>query len=192
MKLNIRQRLTLVEEKLEDAGRRAQRPLLRVAAISIVQNPFADVYVEDLSPLIEASVELGAEMADRALKAMQNREVQSYGKGGIVGLRGEQEHANALLTTAFADPFRIAIGGGNAWISSVTKVGGVGSVIDVPMNHKGDVYVRSHYDAMSIALPSSPLPDEIAVIFCLASGGRLNARVGGLSHEDVRAKQEKI
>lgn len=188
MKLNIRQKLTLVEHKFEEAGLRAERPLQRVAVIAVVQNPFADQYVEDLSPLINASIALGNEMAAQGMEAMKGTDVQAYGKGGIAGVRCEQEHANALLTTAFADPFRAAIGGGKAWISSVTKVGGPGTTIDVPLNHKDEVYVRSHYDAMSIVLSCSPLPDEIAIIFCLSSGGRLNARVGGLTHEDVLAR----
>lgn len=53
------------------------------------------------------------------------------------------------------------------------------------MNHKDDVYVRSHYDGMTIALQDTPMPDEIAIIFCMASHGRLNARVGGLTHDEV-------
>src|SRR5262245_27983427 len=115
--------------------------------------------------------------------------IQSYGKGGLVGLAGEQEHANALLTTAFADPFRKAIGSGDAWISSFTKVGAPGTSIDIPMNHKDDVYVRSHYDGMTIALADTPMPDEIALIFCIANRGRLNARVGGLTHDEVVARR---
>lgn len=95
--------------------------------------------------------------------------------------------ANALLTTAFANPFREAIGGGGAWISSMTKVSAPGTPIDIPMNHKHDVYVRSHYDGMSLMLPGAPLPDEIAVIFCVASRGRINARVGGMTHSQAMA-----
>src|SRR5262249_7234504 len=61
--------------------------------------------------------------------------------------------------------------------------------IDLPMNHKDEIYVRSHYDGMSVVLPDAPMPDEIAVIFCIANRGRLNARVGGLTHEEVSAKK---
>jgi len=39
---------------------------------------------------------------------------------------------------------------------------------------------------MTITLHDAPLPDEIAVIICLANRGRLNARVGGLKFEDVK------
>jgi hypothetical protein len=141
--------------------------------------------------MIEASVALGREMAALALAAFGPHAVQSYGKGGVVGVAGEQEHANALLTTAFANPIRDAIGGGDAWISSFTKKGAPGTLIDIPMNHTGDVYVRSHYDGMSVVVPDAPMPDEIAVIFCIANRGRINARVGGLTHDEVAARAKK-
>jgi amino acid synthesis protein len=185
----IRRTFVIVEERKEEAGRVADRPLRRIAAIAVVANPYAGRYVEDLKPLIDGSAKLGEEIAKLALSNFGQHEVQSYGKGGIVGLAGEQEHANALLTTAFANPIRDAIGGGDAWISSFTKKGGPGTLIDIPMNHTDDVYVRSHYDGMSIALPDAPLPDEVAVIFCIANSGRLNARVGGLTHQEVMAKK---
>jgi len=192
MDLAIRRTMVIVEERNEEAGRVADRPLRRVAAIAVVANPYAGRYVEDLRPLIDGSVKLGAEIAKLALAGFGQHEVQSYGKGGIVGLAGEQEHANALLTTAFANPIRDAIGGGDAWISSFTKKGGPGTLIDIPMNHKDDVYVRSHYDGMSVVVPDAPQPDEIAVIFCIANGGRLNARVGGLTHDEVMARKKRL
>jgi hypothetical protein len=187
--IKIRRSFVIVEERKEEAGRMADQPLRRVAAVAVVENPYAGRYVEDLTPMIDASVRLGQEMAQLALSGFGQHEVQSYGKGGIVGVNGEQEHANALLTTAFANPIRDVIGGGDAWISSFTKKGGPGTLIDIPMNHKDDVYVRSHYDGMSVVLPDAPMPDEVAVIFCIANSGRLNARVGGLTHEEVMARK---
>ena len=191
MKIEIRRTYTFVEERREEAGRLADTPLRRVAAIAVVKNPYAGRYVDDLKPMIDASAELGREVGQIALRAFGNGQVQSYGKGGIVGLDGEQEHANALLTTTFANPIRDMVGGGAAWISSFTKRASPGSSIDIPMNHKDDVYVRSHYDGMSVVVPDAPLPDEIVVIMCLANQGRLNARVGGLTHEEVVARQNK-
>ena len=186
MKLTTRRTYTILSDRLEEAGQRAAVPLRKAAVIAIVENPFLGCgYRQDLRPGIEASVALGHNLAAMALAAMGSVPVQSYGKGGLVGLSGEQEHANALLTTVFANPVRDAIGGGKAWISSMTKIGPPGTLIDIPMNHKDDVYVRSHYDGMSVVLPDAPFPDEIAVIVCLASRGRLNARVGGTTHEEV-------
>jgi hypothetical protein len=189
MTITIRRTLVIVEERREEAGRATNMPLRRVAAVAVVENPYAKRYVEDLTPMINNSVRLGEEIAELALSAFGKHEVQSYGKGGVVGLDGEQEHANALLTTAFANPIRDAIGGGDAWISSFTKKAAPGAAIDIPMNHRGDIYVRSHYDGMSIVLPDAPMPDEVAIIFCLANRGRLNARVGGLTHDQVVARK---
>lgn len=192
MNLEIRRTFVMIEEKREEAGRRARLPLRRVASVAVIENPFAGRYVDDLGPMVAGSAELGRLLGTMALAAFGDNEVQSYGKGGIVGIDGEQEHANALLTTVFADPIRGLMGGGKAWISSFTKKAGPGALIDIPMNHKDDVYVRSHYDGMSVMLPDSPMPDEIAVIFCLANQGRLNARVGGLTHEEVLSRKSGL
>ncbi len=123
------------------------------------------------------------------MAAMGPFKAQSYGKGGIVGIGGELEHANALLTTTFATPLREAMGGAEAWIPSFTKIAAPGASIDVPLAHKDALYVRSHYDGVTVTLPpEAPAPDEIALIVCLANRGRLNARVGGLSAKDVVGK----
>ena len=185
MDLSIRRLLTVVDDKFEEAGMRSDTLLRKVAVMAVVPNPHVGRYVENLAPLIEASRGIGVQMAKVALAAMGTHEIQSYGKGGIVGLAGEQEHANALLTTTFAEPFRDAMGGASAWISSMTKVAAPSTLIDVPMNAKTDVYVRSHYDGMTLVLPGAPLPDEIALIFCVANRGRLNARVGGLAYAET-------
>jgi hypothetical protein len=38
---------------------------------------------------------------------------------------------------------------------------------------------------MTLNFQDTPMPDEIAIIFCMATGARLNARVGGLTHDEV-------
>ncbi|MEM7425125.1 MAG: amino acid synthesis family protein [Pseudomonadota bacterium] len=190
MELKVRREMTIIDDMMDDCGQTADPPLRKAAIVSVVENPYAGEFAPDLSKMIAASVPLGEAMAARIAGAIGDHEVQSYGKGGIVGTAGEQEHANALLTTAFANPFRDAIGGCNAWISSMTKVAAPGTLIDIPMNHTADVYVRSHYDGMSMVLPGSPLPDEVAVIFCVASRGRINARVGGMTHEEAMANTD--
>ncbi len=191
MKLHVRRQFLVTDEVFEVAGERATPPLLKLSVVAVIQNPYVDKRVQDLSPMIEASVELGQGMAARAADAINGRTIESYGKGGLVGLRGEQEHANALLTTAFADPFRKVIGQAPAWISSFTKVASPGEAIDVPVNNVHDVYVRSHYDGVSLALPGVPLPDEVAVIFCMVTRGRVGARVGGLSHAEAVKRASK-
>lgn len=189
MKLDIRRLLCLTDHKEVEAGHRHSQPLRRVAAIAIVANPYAGRYVEDLSEATTASIEVGAVLAKLAVEAMGSYKVESYGKGGVVGLGGELEHSNAMLTTAFATPLRDAVGGAEAWIPSFTKLAAPGCLIDIPLAHKDALYVRSHYDGMSITLPpDAPAADEVALIVCLANRGRLNARVGGLAAKDIIGK----
>jgi hypothetical protein len=190
MDLKICRTFTIVEERQIEAGQKADVPLRKVAAVTVLENPFVGRYVKDLAPMIEASCKLGALMAQQLTAALVPFAAQSYGKGGIVGIAGEQEHANALLTTTFANPVRDALGRGDAWISSMTKVAAPGTLIDIPMNCVDDIYVRSHYDGMSLVLPDAPLADEVAIIFCVANRGRLNARVGGMSYAEAGKKTE--
>jgi hypothetical protein len=137
---------------------------------------------------VEPSGRLGAEFGRRLAALLGGGRAESVGKACIVGLEGEYEHGNALLTTAFADPVRDALGGGKAWISSTGKRGGPGTAIDVPLAHKDALYVRSHYDTMTLTLHDAPMPREIAVIFCAATRGRLQARLGGLAAKDVQGR----
>ncbi|MES2031288.1 MAG: amino acid synthesis family protein [Pseudomonadota bacterium] len=189
MKLDIRRLLSFTDHKEVEAGHRHDQPLRRVAAVAIVANPYAGRYVEDLSDAIAASSEVGAVLAKLAVEAMGSYKVESYGKGGVVGLGGELEHANAMLTTTFATPLREAVGGAEAWIPSFTKLAAPGCLIDVPLAHKDALYVRSHYDGVSVTLPpDAPAADEVALIVCLANRGRLNARVGGLNARDIGGK----
>jgi hypothetical protein len=191
MNLNIRRTWSIVEDKNEHAGRKVAVPVRKVAVVAVLENPYASKTVEDLSLLIEASVGLGEMMGKMAMQALGSFEAQSYGKGGIVGLHGEIEHASALLTTAYANPLREIIGGGKAWISSMVKMSLPGGQIDIPMNHRNEIYVRSHYDGMTITMQDTPMPDELAIIFCMASAGRIGARVGGLTHEQMLKRDAK-
>ena len=190
MQLEIRKWQTQLEEKIDTKN--PSNPLIKLAVIAIIKNPYAGAYQEDLSELINASTELGHQIGKRIQQMMGDRPIQSYGKAGICGTQGEQEIVNALLTTTFANPVRDAVGGGKAWISSFTKIGGPGTSIDVPFSHKDALYVRSHYDGMTVTLHDGPLPDEVAIIFCVASRGRINARVGGLSVDKIQGQDGLI
>lgn len=176
---------SFVQETVHELGPAPEQPLVKAAVAVVFRNPFAGRWVEDLSPLTDASEGLGRELGERAVALLGGRPVESYGKGGLVGVNGEQEHIVACVTTVFGNALRAAVGGGEAWISSATKVAGTGTSIDVPLAYKDEVYVRSHYDAITITLPDAPRPDEIVVIAAVATGGRVNARVGGMTVADV-------
>ncbi len=186
----IRRWYTLVEEIWTDERwTQAQGgPVTRVVVAAALRNPCAGRVVEDLSEYIDASHELGIEFGRRLHAALGERRVESYGKACLVGVDGVYEHGNMLLTTTFADPVRDALGGAKAWIPSTGKRGGPGDAIDIPLAHKDALYVRSHYDTISMTFPDAPSPDEIVIAFAVATGGRPNARVGGITPDEITGR----
>jgi len=190
MEYRIRSWLAFQQEILcNESGRAADgMPLRRFALACVLHNPYAGVFSEDLALLVQGSAQLGQEFGRRLIALVGQSCIESYGKACVVGTEGEYEHGNALLTTAFADPVREAVGGGKAWIPSTGKRGGPGTTIDVPLAHKDALYVRSHYDTMSLTLNDAPAPGEIVVIFAVATRGRLHARLGGLRAGEIQGQ----
>jgi hypothetical protein len=191
--MKTRKIITAVEDIYSEAGQEADIPLRKVAVIAVVENPFAGKqYQDDLSSLTEASEALGRKITGMAAEAMQPYAMESYGKASVVGTAGEQQHGSAMVTTIYGNVMRDAAGGGAAWISSTSKRMEAGGIIDVPLAHKDALYVRSHYDTMTVMLPDAPLPNEIAIICCYANRGQLNARVGGLAAGDIKGEDGLI
>jgi amino acid synthesis protein len=184
--MQIRRTLTFCDEVASEAGQEVTPPLRKVAVAAIIQNPFAGRYERDLGPLTEASAAIGRHICRLAISLLAPHQPESYGKAAVIGLAGEQEHGVAMLTTVFGNVMRDAAGGGKAWISSITKRAAPGATIDIPLAHKDALYVRSHYDGITITLPDAPLPDEIAVICAYANRGRPNHRVGGLAASEIK------
>lgn len=184
--VEVRKVVTFVEEVHSEGGRGDDGGPLKKAAVAVVfKNPYADQpFTEDLSQLIEASAGLGKLIGERVNEAIGG-EVESHGKAVVVGTAGEQEHGNAAKTTTFGNPFREGFGGGKAWLPSTTKKCAPGATVDVPLCYKDEIWVRSHYDTITVQIEDAPAPDEIVLIGAVASRGRLNARVGGKSKEEV-------
>lgn len=175
-----------IEEIRSAGGRAAEVPLLRGAAMAVIANPYASrPFAEDLSELVGPSAGLGALLGRRVVSALA-APVESYGKAALVGTAGEQEHAVACITSPFGDALRQAVGGGRAWVSSFTKRCGPGEPVDVPLAFKDEIWVRSHYDGITVRVPDAPAPDEIVVIAAVASGPRLHERLGGMTLAQAR------
>ena len=164
------------------------KPLRKIVLAACIKNPFSGRFVQDLSSWIEPSTNLGKEFGRRIHEAAQGQAIESYGKACLVGIDGEYEHGNALLTNPAANPVREGVGGGKSWVPSTGKRGGPGTVIDIPLAHKDALYVRSHYDTVSAMFSDGPNRDEVIVIWAFATRGRLNARLGGLLASDVKGQ----
>lgn len=182
--MNVKREYTVIETTHEEGGKNLSRPLVRVIAAAVIENPLSGSYQEDLTVLMEIGEKLGELLGNRAVSFLKNAP-QSYGKAAIVGMAGEREHAAALLHPRLGAPLREAVSGGKALIPSAKKVGGPGTSIDIPLHYKDAMKVRSHFDAVELRIPDAPADDEIVVALCVTDSGRPHPRVGGLELENV-------
>ncbi len=185
--MELRRLHSVIDTIYEEGFRRLDQPISRAAVGAVIRNPYAGRYVEELTELIETGEELGALLAKTAV-ALLPGSPHSYGKGAIVGLAGELEHAAALLHPRLGAPLRKAVNGGKAIIPSAKKIGAAGTAIDIPLHYKDAMLVRSHFDAMEFRIHDAPRPDEIVVVIAVTDGGRPHARVGGLALADIQGE----
>lgn len=173
-----------------EIGKPADGAVLRKIVVgACIKNPFANgQFTADLDEVVNHSPALGLEIGRRLLDRLAGESIASYGKACIVGSAGEYEHGNAFLTAAMMDPLRERLGGGLAWVPSTGKRGGMGTTVDIPLAHKDALYVRSHYDTVSVTFSDGPAPDEVLVLMAVATRGRLHARLGGLKEAEVKAE----
>lgn len=194
MAIQIRKTLLQVETIAIEGGKPAETPLRLFAALAVVKNPWAGLgYVEDLKPMIhETAPVLGALLTRMILEAVGSGEaVEAYGKSAVVGLDGELEHASALIhTLRFGNHYRKAVDA-KSYLSFTNKRGGPGTSIQVPMMHKDDEGLRSHYITLEMQIEDAPRADEIIVVLGAADGGRLHPRIGNryIDLEELAAEQ---
>jgi len=186
--MEIRKIVKIVEETRMEMGKAVDQPARRAAAAAVIKNPFAGRYEADLDELITVGEELGGILGKMAVEALgiSPDQAESYGKGAIVGPRGELEHAAAILHPKLGAPLRDAVGGGKAIIPSAKKIGGPGTEIDVPVHYKDAAFVRSHFDAMPVRVQDAPRGDEIVVAVVVTASGRPLPRIGGLKKEEAK------
>ena len=183
--MELRKLVTVVDEIRMEAAQKVNPPVCRVIAAAVLTNPHAGRYVEDLSDLSDASVDLAAMLATAAVAQLDGKPVHGYGKGGITGMAGELEHVGAMLHPKFGAPFREACGGGKAIIPSAKKRGGPGTPLDIPTHFKDAAFVRSHFDAVELRIVDAPADDELVIAVAVTDGGRPLPRIGGLQVEDI-------
>jgi hypothetical protein len=189
VEMDVRKYVDLVEETHMENGRPVVPPVRKAAAVAVIKNPFAGRYEAHLDRLIEMGDVLGEILSKRALTVlnMTPEQVESFGKGAMVGMKGELEHAAALLHPKLGHAVRRVVGGGKTMMPSAKKMGVPGTELDVPLHCKDAALVRSHFDAMTVRVPDAPREDEILVMVILTDGGRPLSRVGGLKKEEISA-----
>ena len=186
----IRKMVTVVDEIHYEMGQQINPPTRRAAAIAVIENPFADKYVEDLEILMQIGEELGAILGKRCINALgiKPSAAQSYGKAALIGENGELEHGAAILHPRMGAPLRKEVEKGAALVPSSKKRGSMGDALDIPLGHKDAAYVRSHFDGMEVRVNDAPRANEILVAIAVTDSGRPLPRVGGLSADEAEGK----
>lgn len=183
--LRIRKKLLCVETIYHEGGPSPARPLRQCSIAVVVNNPFAGAYVEDLSPLAGAARQIADELVPELLAAIGGAEqVETYGKGAIVGINGELEHG-AIWHEAGGWAMRAHLSRAKAIVPSAKVVAAPGTRLAVPLHHIEAAYVRSHFSAMEVGLIDGPRPDELLYALVMGTGGRIHERLGGLRADQI-------
>lgn len=177
-KLDIRKLVATVENIYRDAGVPASGPSRKCTVAAVIPNPLAGQPDGDLEVLKDLGAAVSAALVARGLEALGAApdDVDSYGKGAIIGTDGEIEHAAALIHPRFGAPVRGALGEASEIIPSTKKLAGPGASLDVPMTSKRSIWDFDHMDATEISIGDAPHADEIVVILALGIGGRPRKR----------------
>ncbi|MEM7295001.1 MAG: amino acid synthesis family protein [Pseudomonadota bacterium] len=181
MSLKLRKLVNYVEETRIEGGRIADPPVVLAAVAAVIANPWAEQgFVEDLrTEILAIGPVLGDIMVPRLLDQVGGGDaVEAYGKAAMVGLNGEIEHASGMIhTLRFGNKYRDAVEG-TSYLSFTNTRCGAGSKISVPMMHKHDAGMRSHYLTLEFNIEDAPHPDEIVIVLGAATRGRPDHRIG--------------
>ena len=181
MGLSIRKTASFAETIFIEGGKIAARPAKLAAAAAVINNPWAGRgFVEDLRPeilgLAPALAEVLVPMLNESLGG--GDKIEAYGKAAACGTNGEIEHASGFIhTLRFGNKFREAVQG-KSYLSFTNKRGGPGTSIQIPMMHKMDDGLRSHYLTFEFSIADAPAADEIVVAIGGATSGRAHPRIG--------------
>ena len=176
--IKVRKIVSHVENIYHEGGQPRKEAIKKGAILIVLENPYAGDFVDEITPMMDALKPVGLDAAGQLIEMLGGPDkIQSYGKGAIVGIDGEIEHAAALLHPRFGAPVRKAVVSGKDIIPSTKKIGGVGSTIVMPVTNKNNIWNFDNMDAAEITIPDAPKPDEIVIAVCLAMGGRPLKRI---------------
>jgi hypothetical protein len=183
--IDIRKRSLTVETVFHEGGPRPATPLRLAAATAVIRNPYAGRYEADLLPFMAELRALGTTLAEELVAALGGKErVEAYSKAAIVGVNGELEHG-AVWHEAGGWAMRQVLGEPRAMVPAAKCVASAGYRLIVPLHYIHASYVRSHYNSFEVGIQDAPRPDEILFALVMADGGRIHARLGGLTKDEV-------
>jgi Amino acid synthesis len=181
MTLRLRKTFTFTETTFIEGRKEAAIPLRMFGAAAVISNPWAtDTFVEDLKPeIMDIAPKLGAMLTEMMLDLAGSGEaIEAYGKAAVVGTSGEIEHASALIhTLRFGNHYRKAVGA-KSYLAFTNTRGPANAPVMIPLMHKMDEGMRSHYLTLQFSVPDAPAHDEILIALGASIGGRPHHRIG--------------
>jgi len=182
--IHIRKRSLSVETVYHEGGPAAATPLKLAAACAVIRNPYAGRYEEDLLPFMAELRSLGTALAQELVDTLGRDKVEVYSKAAIVGVNGELEHG-AVWHEAGGWAMREVLGQPKAIVPAAMAVAATGFRLMVPLHYIHAAYVRSHFNTFEVGIQDAPRPDEILFALVMGTGGRVHARLGGLTRQQV-------
>lgn len=182
--IEIRKRSLTIETIYHEGGPVADKPLKLAAACAVIKNPYAGRYEPDLMPFMAELRSLGTLLAQELVDTLGKENVEVYSKAAIVGVNGELEHG-AVWHEAGGWAMRSVLGDPKAIVPAAKAVANAGYRLMVPLHYIHAAYVRSHFNTMEIGIQDAPRPNEILFGLVMGTGGRVHARLGGLTKENV-------
>ena len=95
MPADIRKTLLHVEKTTVEGNKKAQKPLILIAAAAVIKNPWIDLenpnqFIDDLKPgILDVAPGLGEMLTSMIInEAGSGANVEGYGKSAVVGLKG--------------------------------------------------------------------------------------------------------
>lgn len=180
-RLGVRTITVEQEEILADGGDELSTPLRQAAAVAVLTNPWVGTGTRaDLASAAERIAPVLAKvLTDRLLDALGPASViEAFGKGAVVGVGGELEHAGALIHTPYFGNIMREMLEGTSVLCFADGRSAPSASIRVPMWHKTHATSRDHYQTIELRLTDSPKADELCVIAAASTGPRPFARIG--------------
>jgi hypothetical protein len=189
MEHKIRKSVLLQETIHHDGGMPAQRPLRIAVAAVVMDNPFAGRHEADLMPFMNSLKPLAIELSNRLVETLggDKQAIEVFGKGSMVGTDGELEHAAMWHAPGGAGMKEVL--GAKGFVSAGKMVATLGSRLQMPLIYVNSPWVRSHYNTTELCIHDAPKPRELVFALAMGTGGRIHARLQGLTREQAEAGQ---
>lgn len=179
--VGLRKLVLYREAVVLEGGSPALAPAQQATVAAVIRNPWLGTStITDLSAQSRRIAPVLARLiTDRLLEALGGADaVEAFGKGAIVGTRGEIEHGGALIHTPYFGNLVREFLDGESIICFADARADAGEPLVVPMWHKTAAATRSHYQTVSTRISDGPRADEIVVVAAASTGPRPHARIG--------------